>query len=227
MNTDQVVSSRWSWCRFTAGRTVGDSGSALREPRGAVRPVRRHIHLHQGDADNSKPSKSHYYVKGDTINPDRPRDWTAPVDYRNGTVHIRTEVIEKPAGGEPTTWTLCYIPNQRQGERLRLHGHRPLPRKRRVRTRRLDEVSSGRTTPSSGRKASSRWTWSSRTTAAAAAMRTSGKTRRSSSRPRCGSPWSRCRPVRNTTRAWSPICLPPQVRTVQSQTARHLQGTGE
>ena len=64
------------------------------------------------DADNSKPSKSHYYVKGDLINPDRPKDWTHPVDYRNGTVHIRTEVLEKPAGGEPTTWSLCYIPNK-------------------------------------------------------------------------------------------------------------------
>ena len=66
------------------------------------------------DADNPKPSKSHYYVKGDLINADRPKDWTAPVDYRNGTVHIRTEVIEKPAGGEPTTWSLCYIPNKGQ-----------------------------------------------------------------------------------------------------------------
>lgn len=67
------------------------------------------------DADTTTPNKSHYYVKGDLINPDRPRDWTSPVDYRNGTVHIRTEVIEKPAGGEPTTWTLCYIPNRGQG----------------------------------------------------------------------------------------------------------------
>jgi hypothetical protein len=66
------------------------------------------------DADNSKPSKSHYYVRGGALNPDRPRDWTAPVDYRNGTVHIRTEVLEKPPGGEPTTWTLCYIPNKGQ-----------------------------------------------------------------------------------------------------------------
>jgi hypothetical protein len=66
------------------------------------------------DADNSKPSKSHYYVREKLLNPDRPKDWTAPVDYRNGTVHIRTEVIEKPAGGEPTTWSLCYIPNKGQ-----------------------------------------------------------------------------------------------------------------
>src|SRR4029077_16718798 len=66
------------------------------------------------DAENSTPSKSHYYVKGDLINPDRPKDWTSPVDYRNGTVHIRTEVLEKPEGGEPTTWSLCYIPNKGQ-----------------------------------------------------------------------------------------------------------------
>jgi hypothetical protein len=66
------------------------------------------------DADNSTPSKSHYYVKGDRINPDRPKDWTAPVDYRNGTVHIRTEVLEKPEGGQPVTWSLCYIPNKGQ-----------------------------------------------------------------------------------------------------------------
>src|SRR4051794_5910245 len=64
----------------------------------------------KADAEGSKPSKSHYYVKGDRLNPNRPRDWTAPVDYRNGTVHIRAEIIEKPAGGAPTTWTLCYIP---------------------------------------------------------------------------------------------------------------------
>ena len=66
-------------------------------------------------ADNSAPSKSHYYVKGPFINPDRPRDWTVPIDYRNGTVHIRAEVIEKPEGGAPTTWTMCYIPNRGQG----------------------------------------------------------------------------------------------------------------
>jgi hypothetical protein len=66
------------------------------------------------DADNSKPSKSHYYVKGDRLNADRPKDWTQPIDYRNGTVHIRLEVLEKPPGSEPTTWTLCYIPNKGQ-----------------------------------------------------------------------------------------------------------------
>jgi hypothetical protein len=67
------------------------------------------------DAENSKPSKSHFYVKGDRINPQRPKDWTAPVDYRNGTAHIRLEVLEKPPGGEATTWSVCYIPNKGQG----------------------------------------------------------------------------------------------------------------
>jgi len=69
----------------------------------------------KSNADNSVPSKSHYYVKGDMLNPDRPKDWTSPVDYRNGTVHIRLEVLEKPPGSAPTTWTLCYIPNKGQG----------------------------------------------------------------------------------------------------------------
>ncbi len=67
------------------------------------------------DADNSKPSKSHYYVRGDKLNPDRPGNWVSPVDYRNGTAHLRLEVIEKPPGGEPTTWSVCYIPNKGQG----------------------------------------------------------------------------------------------------------------
>jgi hypothetical protein len=64
------------------------------------------------EADNSKPSKSHFYVRGKDLNSDRPKDWLKPVDYRNGTVHIRAEVIEKPVGGAPTMWTLCYIPNK-------------------------------------------------------------------------------------------------------------------
>lgn len=67
------------------------------------------------DADNSTPSKSHYYVKGDAVNPKRPKDWTSPVDYRNGTVHIRIEVLDRPDSGEPTQWSLCYIPNKGQG----------------------------------------------------------------------------------------------------------------
>lgn len=50
-----------------------------------------------------------------SLNKDRPRDWTAPVDYRNGTAHVRLEVLDKPPGGAPTTWTICYIPNKGKG----------------------------------------------------------------------------------------------------------------
>jgi len=66
------------------------------------------------DADNSTPSKSHFYVKDKLLNEERPKDWTSPVDYRNGTVHVRLEILEKPAGDEPTTWSICYIPNKGQ-----------------------------------------------------------------------------------------------------------------
>lgn len=68
----------------------------------------------QEDALNSKPSQSHYYVKSDRLNSERPKDWTTPVDYRNGTVHLRLEVLEKPAGDQPTSWSVCYIPYKGQ-----------------------------------------------------------------------------------------------------------------
>jgi hypothetical protein len=58
------------------------------------------------------PTKSHLFVKGEELGKGTPADWTAPVDYRNGTVHVRIEVLEKPAGETPTTWSLCYIPNR-------------------------------------------------------------------------------------------------------------------
>lgn len=69
----------------------------------------------QTDAENSTPNKSHYYVKGPKLNEKRPVDWTTPVDYRNGTAHVRIEVLEKPEGSQPTTWSICYIPNHGQG----------------------------------------------------------------------------------------------------------------
>lgn len=68
----------------------------------------------QQDALNSKPNQSHYYVKEPDLSPARPKDWTAPVDYRNGTVHVRIEVLEKPENTQPTTWSVCYIPNKGQ-----------------------------------------------------------------------------------------------------------------
>ena len=58
-------------------------------------------------ADADKDQSHHYNraIKQPATN------WTMPVDYRKGTVHIRTEVIEKPAGGEITQWSICYFGN--------------------------------------------------------------------------------------------------------------------
>ena len=83
----------------------------------------------KADADNSTPSKSHYYVTGAAINPRRPTDWTSPVDYRNGSVHIRTEVLKRPASGEPVQWSLCYIPNHGQGNGYGCTGNDPYKEK--------------------------------------------------------------------------------------------------
>jgi hypothetical protein len=59
--------------------------------------------------DEAKDNNSHYY--GSVLNPEQPTDWTSPVDYRNGSIHIRAEIIDKPEGGEVTQWVLCYIAN--------------------------------------------------------------------------------------------------------------------
>ncbi|HEX2876645.1 MAG TPA: MYXO-CTERM sorting domain-containing protein [Polyangiaceae bacterium] len=61
------------------------------------------------DAINASPSKSHYYVKADKLNTQRPTNWIAPIDYRTGKVHIYLEVLEKPAGGQKQGWALCYV----------------------------------------------------------------------------------------------------------------------
>ncbi|MEM8912550.1 MAG: hypothetical protein AAGC97_12345 [Planctomycetota bacterium] len=60
------------------------------------------------------PTKSHLRVFPDQFGPETPDDWTAPVDYRNGSVHIRIEVLSKPKGELPSYWSLCYIPVQGQ-----------------------------------------------------------------------------------------------------------------
>ncbi|MGY8640124.1 MAG: hypothetical protein ACKVJU_03395 [Verrucomicrobiales bacterium] len=64
--------------------------------------------------EEADKTKSHLFVKKGMLNKDTPADWTAPVDYRNGTIHLRLEVLEKPAGDEATTWSVCYIPNKGQ-----------------------------------------------------------------------------------------------------------------
>ena len=82
------------------------------------------------DADNFKPGKSHYYVRDKALNAERPKDWTSPVDYRNGTVHIRIEVLEKPAGRRTHHLGAVLHPEQGAEERVRLHWHRGVVRKR-------------------------------------------------------------------------------------------------
>jgi hypothetical protein len=65
------------------------------------------------DAMNAKPSKSHYYVnEGNWLNKARPANWISPVNYRDGKVHIRAEVLEKPAGDQSAGWALCYVANK-------------------------------------------------------------------------------------------------------------------
>jgi hypothetical protein len=65
------------------------------------------------DAMNAKPSLSHFYVnEKNFLNTQRPKNWLSPVDYRNGTLHVRTEVFKKPPGEQQVGWTLCYIANQ-------------------------------------------------------------------------------------------------------------------
>jgi hypothetical protein len=64
------------------------------------------------DAVNAKPSKSHYYVnEGNWLNKQRPANWMSPVNYRDGKVHIRAEVLEKPPGTQQAGWGLCYVAN--------------------------------------------------------------------------------------------------------------------
>lgn len=58
------------------------------------------------------PTKSHLHVNAAQFGNDTPKDWTSPIDYRNGTVHMRIEVLEKPPGGAPTFWSICYLPNK-------------------------------------------------------------------------------------------------------------------
>jgi hypothetical protein len=112
---------RFRWSRAAAAGLWAATGvSALLLSPGAARAEQFVLFdvtfpFSKMDADNSTPSKSHYYVKEPVLNPKRPRDWTSPVDYRNGTVHVRIEVLDRPASGEGTQWSLCYIPIRGQG----------------------------------------------------------------------------------------------------------------
>jgi hypothetical protein len=107
------------WQGATAALALFVAGIALSQP--TAEPPKQFVlfdatfSYDKAAADNSLPSKSHYYIYGYRLNPKRPRDWTSPVDFRKGTVHIRTEVLERPESDEAVQWSLCYIPNRGQG----------------------------------------------------------------------------------------------------------------
>jgi hypothetical protein len=64
------------------------------------------------DAINAKPSKSHFYVNDKNfMNKERPANFMAPINYRDGTIHIHYEVLEKPPGTQQAGWALCYVAN--------------------------------------------------------------------------------------------------------------------
>jgi uncharacterized protein (TIGR03382 family) len=48
---------------------------------------------------------SHYYPD---LPADMPKDWTKPVDYAHGSVHVVLDVKTKPAGDAPTKFQLCF-----------------------------------------------------------------------------------------------------------------------
>lgn len=60
--------------------------------------------------EEADKKKSHFFVTNEMLNKDTPKNWLSPIDYRNGTIHLRLEVLEKPAGDERTTWSVCYSP---------------------------------------------------------------------------------------------------------------------
>ena len=59
--------------------------------------------------EEADATKSHYFVRKEKLSEKTPQDWTSPVDYRSGSLHLRLEVLEKPPGGAKTTWSVCYI----------------------------------------------------------------------------------------------------------------------
>jgi len=59
------------------------------------------MYTHSVDTTND----SHYYPM---LPADMPDDWTEPVDYAGGSVHIVLDVMTKPAGNAPTKLQICF-----------------------------------------------------------------------------------------------------------------------
>ncbi|HEY2900297.1 MAG TPA: hypothetical protein VGL59_06965 [Polyangia bacterium] len=64
------------------------------------------------DEAEAAAEKSHFYVtEKNFLNKMRPTNMVTPVNYKDGTVHIRAEVIDKPPGTQMAGWALCYVDN--------------------------------------------------------------------------------------------------------------------
>lgn len=107
MTLPLLVRTRVGLAALAAGALVGLSPKASHAEQFTLFDVT--FNFTWQDAINSTPSKSHYYVKSDKLNAQRPTNWMAPIDYRTGKVHIYLEVLEKPAGGQKQGWALCYV----------------------------------------------------------------------------------------------------------------------
>ncbi|MCM8532825.1 MAG: hypothetical protein NE330_16780 [Lentisphaeraceae bacterium] len=60
------------------------------------------------------PTKSHLKLMASELAKETPKNWSSPLNYADGKVYIRVEVLEKPKGNVPTHWSLCYIANKGQ-----------------------------------------------------------------------------------------------------------------
>ena len=60
------------------------------------------------------PTKSHLKLMASELGDKTPINWVSPVNYAEGKVYVRLQVLEKPAGDEKTHWSLCYIANKGQ-----------------------------------------------------------------------------------------------------------------
>lgn len=60
------------------------------------------------------PTKSHLKLMAKELSKETPKNWSSPLNYADGKVYIRVEVLEKPKGDVPTHWSLCYIANKGQ-----------------------------------------------------------------------------------------------------------------
>ncbi len=75
------------------------------------------------DADNSKPSKSHFYVKDKLINADRPKDWTSPSIIATEQFTFVSKFSKSPQAMNPQLGAFVTFPTKGKKKRVRLLGN--------------------------------------------------------------------------------------------------------